>query len=248
VWDCMNQGKLIRPDLYAPGAILPPHLSPWIKPSKGTYDPMAPLASQDREGEAEEAAEEEAELQMLADATGPGSDIEDYIPGVEALEGLGTHPTTQRREDDEDDSDGSNSDHGMHIAGSDDESESEVDSNNDFGGFEDDLAVDSPDEAETAQSVHQAELEAEAAGLTFSEAHAQKHLKGILKPARADDRIRRKAAKKRAEEEEELQRKMGMMGRKKRKVMERMMYGIKKSEVEAEKLRAKRRKIEKGLQ
>ena len=55
VWDCINEVKLLRPDLYGPGASLPPHLSPWVKPTKGAYDPTAPLAEQEREGEAEEA-------------------------------------------------------------------------------------------------------------------------------------------------------------------------------------------------
>ncbi len=64
VWDCVNQGKLLRPDLYAPGATLPPHLSPWVKPTKGAYDPTAPLVEQEREGEAEEAMEE-AEAERL---------------------------------------------------------------------------------------------------------------------------------------------------------------------------------------
>ena len=251
VWDCVNQGKLLRPDIYAPGAILPPHLSPWVKPTKGAYDPTAPLALQEREGEAEEAEEEEAELEALAAAEGPDSDMEDEIPGVEALQGLGTHPTTQPLLDDDE----STSEHGMHVANSDDGSESSAHSSDDFGGFDDDLANDS-DEEEKERSLHQAELEAEAAGLTFSEAHASvnsdsshpatKQLRGILKPARKGDEIRRKAAKKRMEEEEELQRRMGMMGRKKRKVMERMMFGVKKGEVEAERLRGKRRRIEKG--
>ena len=254
VWDCINQGKLLRPDLYTPGALLPPHLSPWVKPSKGVYNPSAPLAIQEREGEAEEAAEEEAELEELANAEHSDSDIEDEIPSVEALAELGTHPTTQLMIGDETDS--SVDDHGMQIAGSGDESESEVAIDDDFGGFDDDLARESPDEAEAVRSLHQAELEAEAAGLTFSEAHATansdsshpatKKLKGILKPARKGDEVRRKAAKTRAEEEEELQRRMGMMGRKKRKVMERMMHGLKKGEAEAERLRAKRRKIEKS--
>jgi len=250
VWDCINQGKLLRPDIYAPGATLPPHLSPWVKPTKGAYDPTVLLALQEREGEAEEAEEEEAELEALAEAEGPDSDMEDDIPGVEALEGLGTHPTTQPLLDND-----STSEHGMHVANSDDASESSTHSS-DFGGFDDDLANDSPDEEEKERSLHQAELEAEAAGLTFSEAHANinsdtshpatKHLKGILKPARKGDEVRRKAAKKRVEEEEELQRRMGMMGRKKRKVMERMMFGVKKGEVEAERLRGKRRRIERG--
>ena len=38
VWDSINAGQLQRPDLYAPGATLPPHLSPWVKPKKGEYD------------------------------------------------------------------------------------------------------------------------------------------------------------------------------------------------------------------
>ncbi|MCJ1419679.1 mRNA-binding ribosome synthesis protein nop7 [Xylographa parallela] len=252
VWDCINEGSLLRPDLYAPGATLPPHLSPWVKPSKGAYDPTAPLEAQEREGEAAEAAEEEAELEELANAEGPDSDMEDEIPGIEALEGLGVYPGKQPIVSDDD----SISDNGMHVAGSDDESESEAHSGDDFGGFDDENAADSPDEAETARSRHQVELEAEAAGLTYSEAHAAvdadnlhpatKQLKSILKAPRKGDEVRRKAAKKRAEEEEELQRRMGMMGRKKRKVMERMMHGVKKGETEAERLRAKRRRLEKG--
>ena len=251
-WDCINEGTLLRPDLYAPGATLPPHLSPWVKPSKGAYDPNAPLEAQEREGEAAEAAEEEAELEELANAEGQDSDMEDDVPGIEALEGLGAFPGRQPIVS----NDESISENGMHVAGSDDESESEAHSGDDFGGFDDDNAADSPDEAETARSRHQAELEAEAAGLTYTEAHAAtdsenlhpatKKLKSILKAPKKGDEVRRKAAKKRAEEEEELQRRMGMMGRKKRKVMERMMHGVKKGETEAERLRAKRRRIEKG--
>ena len=43
VWDSINSLKLLRSDLYAPGAMLPPHLSPWVKPREGGYDPTAPL-------------------------------------------------------------------------------------------------------------------------------------------------------------------------------------------------------------
>ena len=256
IWDCVNQGKLLRPDLYAPGALLPPHLSPWVKPSKSAYDPSAPLAIQEREGEAEEAAEEEAELEELIDAENSDSSIEDEVLSVKAHKDPGTHLTAQLMTGDE--SGSSADEHGMQIAESGDGSESDDEAaiDDDFGGFDDDLAGDSPDEAESARSLHQAELEAEAAGLTFSEAHATvnsdsthpatKKLKGILKPARKGDEARRKAAKIRAEEEDEMQRRMGMMGRKKRKVMERMIYGLKQGEAEAEKLRAKRRKIEKS--
>ncbi|KAI4230944.1 MAG: hypothetical protein LQ349_005919 [Xanthoria aureola] len=51
IWDCINQGKLLRSDLYAPGATLPPHLSPWVKPTKNTYDPTVPLADQENSDE-----------------------------------------------------------------------------------------------------------------------------------------------------------------------------------------------------
>ncbi|KAJ5498135.1 Pescadillo [Penicillium expansum] len=74
VWDCINEGKLLRADLYAPGATLPPHLSPWVKASRGAYDPRASLADQEEEDEAEIAAEasdsdEEMEDEPAADAT-----------------------------------------------------------------------------------------------------------------------------------------------------------------------------------
>ncbi|KAG8532988.1 uncharacterized protein KY384_001770 [Bacidia gigantensis] len=62
VWDCINQVQLLRPDLYAPGATLPPHLSPWVKPSKGAYDPTAPLAQEAVEQPALENGEAEPEL------------------------------------------------------------------------------------------------------------------------------------------------------------------------------------------
>ena len=239
VWDCINGGKLLRPDLYAPGATLPPHLSPWVKPTKGAYDPSAPLAEQEREGEAEEAEEE--------DESQDEEDIEDDMleNGATKEVDTGLAPSSQTLLNDLD-----ASDNGMDVARSD--SDSDIDSPatqaqpDDFDGFDSDPAADSPDEAEKARTVHQAELEAEAAGLTFSEvAKASAPLKGILKPQKKGDEARRKAAKKRREEEEELERRKGMMSRKKRKVLEKMLFSNKKGEQEAEGLRAKRRKIEK---
>lgn len=58
IWDCVNEGRLLRPDLYAPGATLPPHLSPWVKAAPGQYDPRATLEEQEPEGEAQQALEE----------------------------------------------------------------------------------------------------------------------------------------------------------------------------------------------
>ncbi|KAI2471305.1 Pescadillo N-terminus-domain-containing protein [Annulohypoxylon bovei var. microspora] len=61
VWDSINDGELKRPDLYAPGASLPPHLSPFVQNTQGAYDPTMPLEEQQTEGEALEDSEEEVD-------------------------------------------------------------------------------------------------------------------------------------------------------------------------------------------
>ncbi|KAK1142824.1 mRNA-binding ribosome synthesis protein nop7 [Aspergillus melleus] len=222
VWDCINEGKLLRPDLYAPGATLPPHLSPWVKPSKGGYDPRASLAEQEEEGEADlESEEEDSDEEMeeaidekKADAKAEESDVEG--------------------EDEDEDVNG-----GMDVAGTDDESESEEE-DEDFGGFDDDEAAsESEDDEESARTQHQKELEAEAAGLPFSSNGAADE-SGKKKSKQA-----KKNASKKRKEEEELERQKMMMSRKKRKLLEKMMYSNKKQSDEAAKLRSKRRKLEK---
>ena len=237
VWDCINEVKLLRPDLYGPGATLPPHLSPWVKPTKGAYDPSAPLAEQEREGEAEEAEgltdeeedEEEEEAQMEDEEKASDDAAEDGV----ALPPSASTPAAAKLHDN----------HGMTVAGSESESEpaSEADS---FAGF--DSAPES--DADTTLTQHQRELEAEAAGLTFSETLTKANgqpVKGILKGSKGDE-ARKRAAKKRREEDEELERRKMMMGRKKRKVLDKMLYSNRQKESEAEALRAKRRKIEAG--
>ncbi|KAL8869109.1 MAG: hypothetical protein Q9174_004513, partial [Haloplaca sp. 1 TL-2023] len=75
VWDCINQGRLLRPDQYAPGATMPPHLSPWVKPTKTNYDPTIPLADQEDGDEMDEAEEtDEEEPQELATTAGMSGD------------------------------------------------------------------------------------------------------------------------------------------------------------------------------
>ncbi|KAA6410409.1 MAG: ribosome biogenesis Pescadillo [Lasallia pustulata] len=233
VWDCINEGKLLRPDLYAPGATLPPHLSPWVKPTKGAYDPSAPLAEQEREGEAAEAEEAEAE------EAAKGNGVDTSMTGTERV----AADASALLED------GSTSDYnGMDVAGSGDEDKSEkADSEDNFGGFSSSssASISSEDEAELTRTQHQKELEAEAAGLTFAEASAGAGpIKGILKNG---NEIRKKAARKRREEEEELERQKMMMSRKKRKVLDKMLYSNRKKEEEAERLRGKRRRIERGV-
>ncbi|KAK5016703.1 mRNA-binding ribosome synthesis protein nop7, partial [Cryomyces antarcticus] len=159
VWDSINAGRLLRPDIYAPGAMLPPHLSPWVKPKKGEYDPSAPLAEQEREGEAEEA-------EGLDD-----EDEEDKVEeGSEGEEVAGVRGDGEARAMEESLLDRAGREveggEGMDIAGSsdddsDDDEEDDAAAEETFGGFDDDAP--SADEDEKTRTQHQRELEAEAA-------------------------------------------------------------------------------------
>lgn len=229
VWDCVNEGKLLRPDLYAPGTSLPPHLSPWVKPTKGGYDPRSSLAEQEEEGEAEAAEEESAE------------EMEDSAENKEKTDGNADEESDEE-EDDE------SVDGGMDVAGTDDDDsesdeEDEEKEDEDFGGFDEEAASESEDEEETARTQHQKELEAEAAGLPFSSANGGGDEKSKKKSSQA-----KKIASQKRKEEEELERQKMMMSRKKRKLLEKMQHSNKKQSDEAAKLRSKRRKIEKESQ
>ena len=225
VWDCANAGRLLRPDLYAPGATLPPHLSPWVKPSKSAYDPNAPLAEQEPEGEAERHDLEENERREphhLANLT------DELVEAVSA--------DTEAAETND-----------MEIA---DENPSSSASN--FDGFESEDVIsrssDISDDSDIRKSQYDRELEAEAAGLPFSSKSVNgkngSSIKGIAKSP--EDDVRRKFSKKKREEEEELERRKMMMSKKKRKLYEKMAYSNHKRDEEAEKLRRKRRKLERA--
>lgn len=226
VWDSINAGQLQRPDLYAPGATLPPHLSPWVKPKQGEYDPTIPLAEQQTEEEAE-AAED------------VGSDEEELDDGSEGEEVDGVRGDEEAREMEAELEDEIEEDGGMDVqlAASDDEEEDETEQT--FTTADDDWAGLSADEAEvdgedpTRQA--QAELEAEALGRNPDKVKApsKKELSGV-KRSRAE-----------REKQEELERRKGMMSRKKRQMFEKMVYSNARKDDEAERLRAKRRKIEK---
>ena len=237
VWDCINQAKLLRPDLYAPGATLPPHLSPWVKPTKGAYDPSAPLAEQEREGEAEGA-------EALSDEEDEGALEEDDQSPDNAKDGVVFSPSTSKPlpADPHDD-------HGMTIAEDKSDPDPTSDDASSFAGFS--SAPESSPER-TTQTQHQLELEAEASGLSFSYEPPKKAngqpVKGILKSSSdgSSHKGHVQARRKRREEEEELERRKMMMGRKKRKMLDKMLYSNRQKEAEAEALRAKRRKIEAG--
>ena len=221
VFDSSNEGKLLRPDLYAPGATLPPHLSPWVKPKKGSYDPTASLAEQEREGEAELAEEELSEPEYAEDNAVPGLDKDETGSGDD-LE---------------------MEDHGMDTVSATNDSESAAPGvtrsrSPSFSGFDSDVS---------SADIHQRELEAEAAGLSFkssTKTQANKpQSKSILKKPSMSETARREK-KRREEEAEELERRKMMMGSRKRKVLEKMLHGNTQKEKEAEKLRRKRRKLE----
>ncbi|KAF2202500.1 hypothetical protein GQ43DRAFT_479827 [Delitschia confertaspora ATCC 74209] len=219
VWDSINQGKLLRPDLYAPGAELPPHLSPWVKPKKGQYDPNLPLEAQEPEGEAEafEDEEEESEDEAPATASKDEKDLShlDREGSVEAGEG-------------------------MDVGGSEDDSDEEDESeaaDEDWDGIESEAESDIS-EGEAARRQHQRELEAEATGKTVESEAPTTRSKNA--------EIRKKVEKKRRAEQEEKERQKMMLSQKKRKLLDRIEHGTNKRDKEAEALRKKKRRIEKA--
>ncbi|KAI5800054.1 ribosome biogenesis protein Pescadillo [Geopyxis carbonaria] len=174
VWDCVNLGQIIQPAEYAPGALLPAHLSPWIKVSSDGYDPTAPLD-----------AEEESEAEIEEDQNGMTEDLDEDEEDVEM------HSAVPILDEDEDEDE---------------------------------------DEEEKARQQHQRELEAEVAGVTLVD----------------ENKKSSKRSKQQKEEEEKKEMQKIMMTRKKRKLYEKMIYGNKKKEDETEKLKQKRRKLEKA--
>ena len=230
VWDCINEGKLLRPDLYAPGATLPPHLSPFVRPGKGEYDPREPVTAngeaEDLNDEVDGQAEEEEETPQAA-TNGPTN------PLASSQTLLNDPPSSP-----------DNLINDMAVAASDSNSTSPSeasDSDNapsSFSGFASRSPSPPPD-------THQAELEAEALGLPVPLGPTETTstpLKGILK--HAGEGVAKQNRRRRREEEEELERRKMMMGRRKRKVYEQMAFGIARKEGEAEKLRGKRRRVE----
>ncbi|KAJ4358480.1 mRNA-binding ribosome synthesis protein nop7 [Didymosphaeria variabile] len=219
VWDCINQGKLLRPDLYAPGAELPPHLSPWVKAKKGEYDPNLPLQAQELEGEAEAFEDEEEVASEAEEASEDADDADDAMESDASVE----------------------AGEGMQVDGSDDEEDVDDDepqvAADDFEGFDSDAESD-VSEGEAARLQHQRELEAEATG---------KKLEPEVETTKSKNAaVRKKAEKKRKEEQEERDRQKMMLSNKKRKLLKRIEYGSNKRDAEAESLRRKKRRLDKA--
>ncbi|KAK5630547.1 hypothetical protein RRF57_006262 [Xylaria bambusicola] len=212
VWDSVNDEELKRPDEYAPGAQLPPHLSPFVQNTQGAYDPTLPLKDQETEAEALE-----------------GSDVEEDDEEVD--------------EDEEEDSFAVKKPkaaaNGMDVdASGDDEDEADDGS---FGGFSEgeDAAEDGEgeDESESEELRNQQELEAELSGKPVKQGKVDARSQKL--------EAKKKLAQKAKEEAEEIERAKGMLSKKKRKLFEQMQYTNNKKSAEDQKLRAKRRKLEK---
>lgn len=197
VWDSINDGEVKEAHLYAPGASLPPHLSPFVKNVRGAYDPTMPLEEQEPEDEALENASVDEDGDVIVDDTTEGMDV----AGSE----------------DEDD----------------DDEEGEED---DFGGFSEDEQEDEDEEDDAER--RQTELEAELTGASVKS-------KTTNSKAKAKEDALKALAKKSREEAEDLERAKGMLSKKKRKLYEQMIYTNNKKSAEDQKLRAKRRKLEK---
>jgi pescadillo len=224
IWDCINQAKLVRSDLYAPGTSLPPHLSPWAKPTAGTYDPTIPLEEQEKDGEAE-LHEEEEELEEDA-SSGAEDNIEEASNVLDKIKRM------DGQEDDE-----VEAGEGMDVAESkssdDDEPEAEpVEA--DWEGIGENVPTGLSDDDED-QDQYQRELEAEAAGRPFA---ADAGRNKIFEARKLKERKLR-------EEKEELERQRIMMPNKKRKIFDKAYKLSVSKEADAEKLRKKKRKFEK---
>ncbi|KAK8132906.1 Pescadillo N-terminus-domain-containing protein [Apiospora kogelbergensis] len=221
VWDSVNDEELKRPDLYAPGAQLPPHLSPFVQSTHGGYDPTIPLEDQEPEEEALQDSDEE--LESDEDEEDEEEEEDEKATGdlaVKAIKGAGAD--------------------GMDVAGSDDDEEEEEVGDDTFGGFsEGEDANDAEADEEDPELQYQRELIAEMTGQPV----AQKPALNPKAKAKADARKKLQAQAK--EEAEDIERAKGMLSKKKRKLHEQMMYTNNKKSAEDQKLREKRRKLEK---
>ena len=228
VWDCVNGGKLLRPDPYAPGEVLPPHLSPWVKKGEG-YDPTAPLPEEEgeEEGEEEEEEEEEETRDEGLLGTDENSTQKVAVKGTEASE-------TEFSEDNENEHEGMTID----MASSDEEAEFEAETarkNNSMNETKASLPVGEGEEelseTELVALQHQVELEAEAFGRPLPAPTTRKSKEFLAQ------------VKREREEAEEKEMAKIMMPRKKRKLYEKMVRGNRKREAEVKELQDKRRKL-----
>ncbi|KAL7908645.1 Pescadillo N-terminus domain-containing protein [Trichoderma velutinum] len=103
VWDSVNDGELKEPHVYAPGASLPPHLSPFVRKVQGAYDPTMSLEEQEPEHEALEAGDDDEEVD--ADETVEGMDVAEDEEDEDEDEDEADEDEAEDEEDDEEEED-----------------------------------------------------------------------------------------------------------------------------------------------
>ena len=228
VWDSINSCELQRPDLYAPGATLPPHLSPFVKPKAGEYDPTKPLdevLDNNHEDFAKDIDKQESSLtagskvHMSDDAEGSDDEQEledEPIKGIDSVKEIADLTGTADMEE------GSSSK--SKAEGTDHAEE-------DFGGFSDDAE-------DLDQDDYERDLKAEVTG------DPMKSLPSRAQQQRQAEKAKKQ--KKQLKEAEQKERQKLMLSRKKRELYERMEYGNAQKNAEADKLRAKRRKLDRS--
>ncbi|KAI8800021.1 Pescadillo N-terminus-domain-containing protein [Cladochytrium replicatum] len=87
VYDCINAGRLLSTKAYKEGAVLPPHLSPFVKGEEGEYVPEEAyklLARQEDDLAEELGEEEQKEADGMTEATAERDDDEDEEESHEA--------------------------------------------------------------------------------------------------------------------------------------------------------------------
>lgn len=214
VWDSVNDEERKRPDLYAPGAQLPPHLSPFVQNTHGGYDPTLPLEDQEPEEEA------------LADSGAEDDDL-----AVKAIEAGPDSMDVASDKEEGDDDDDNDSFGGFSDAEDEDKEASDEE--------EEDAEEEEQNEEEEDELAYQKELIAELSGAPLPSKTA------VNPRTKAKAEARKKLAARARDEAEEMERQKGMLSKKKRKLHDQMMHGINKKNAEDEKLRQKRRKLEK---
>ncbi|CAK7226962.1 mRNA-binding ribosome synthesis protein nop7 [Sporothrix curviconia] len=245
VWDSVNAEELLQPDLYAPGAQLPPHLSPFVKSVQGQYDPSLPLDQQQTDMEALESDGDEEDADEDDEEEDDGNGDKAVAKAVAKVKEAKEVKEAKRKaitKESDDDSDG-----GMDVAGTDDEDEDDEDDDDDDEiTVRPDVIVDAleeeEDDEEEADSALQRQLELEA---ELSGKPVRSNGKAPLDArAKAKANARKALARDAKQKEDELERAKGMLPKKKRRLYEQMVYTNTKRSAEDEKLRAKRRKLE----